>query len=42
MKRFSSNSGGKIAILLLVKKTFNRDQYTLEFLWVFISLFTVL
>ena len=35
-------SGGITGIFLLFKKIFNRDQYTLQLFWIFISLFTVL
>ena len=41
MKPFSSNSEGITGIFLLFKKTFNRNQYTLEFFWVFNGFFTV-
>ena len=39
MKRLSLNSGAIIRIFLLFKKTFNRDQCNLEFLWAFINIF---
>ena len=42
MKQFSQSSGGIIGIFLLSKKIFDRDQYTLEIFWVFISLIPVL
>ena len=41
MTRFSKNIVGIKDIFLLFKKIFDRDQYTLKFFWVFISLFTV-
>ena len=41
MKSFSSNSEGITGISLLFKKTFNRNQYTLESFCVFNSFFTV-
>ena len=42
MKLFSQNSGDITGISLFFKKIFNRDQYTLEFFWVFINLFAYL
>ena len=38
---FLRNSGGMRGIFILFKKHFKKDQYCLEFLWKFLSLFVI-